>query len=315
MIIIGINAYHGDASAVILVDGKLLCAIEEERFNRIKHSAGVPQAAAKAALEQAGLSQSDIDFLTIAKDSKANLLSKIKFVLKNRPSPSFLQYRLNVSGSSKKLLENPGIYFGGNGKWRAKGVRVEHHIAHAASSFYPSGFERAALLTVDGFGDFSSVMLGIGEGNKIKVLKRILFPHSLGILYTAATQFIGFPKYGDEYKLMGLAGWGEPRFLKEFEALIRFEPDGGFKLNLDYFLHARGWVDMTWSEGEPHLSQAYSEKWTKLFGPARTTNEPLTQRDKDLAASAQAVFEKSLFHLLNHLYENCLLYTSPSPRD
>ncbi len=303
MRILGLNAYHGDASAVVLADGKLLFAVEEERFNRIKHSAGLPKAALKAALEQSGLLPNQVDFLAIAKDPNANLLSKLKFVVSHRPSPDFIQYRLNVSKSSKEILKNPGFFFGGDGKWRAKGIRVEHHLAHAASSFYPSGFERAALLSVDGFGDFSSVMMGIGEGNQIKILKRILFPHSLGIFYTAATQFLGFSKYGDEYKLMGLAGAGGPRFLNEFEEIIRLEENGNFKLNLEYFLHASGWVDMTWSEGEPVLSRAFSEKWTKLFGPPRGAQDPLTQRDKDIASSVQALFEKSLFHLLNHLYE------------
>lgn len=303
MIILGINAYHGDASAVLLENGNLVAALEEERLNRIKHSAALPTRALKEILEKTGLLPNQVDYVTLARDPLANLFPKLKFVLKNRPPLSFLRYRMNVSHSSGRLLERPELFFGGNGKWRAKGMRVEHHLAHAASAFYPSGFDRAALLSVDGFGDFSSTMFGIGEGNRIQVLKRVVFPHSLGILYTAATQFIGFPKYGDEYKLMGLAGWGEPRFLKEFRQLIRLEPGGTFKLNLDYFLHARGWMDMTWSEGEPVLNKAYSEKWTQLFGPPRRSEEPLTQRDKDLAASVQAVFEEVLFHLLKHLHK------------
>lgn len=309
MIIVGINAYHGDAASVIVADGKLLSAVEEERFNRIRHSAGLPTSSFRGALKQAGLSPNFVDYFTIARDPKANLFSKLKFVLTNRPSPSFLKYRFNVLASSEKMLEKPELFLGKNGKWHAKGIRVEHHLSHAASAFYPSGFDHAAILTVDGFGDFSSVMMGIGEGNRLKILKRILFPHSLGILYTAATQFVGFPQYGDEYKLMGLAGWGEPRFLKEFESLLHLAPDGSFKLDLDYFLHAKGWVDMTWSEGEPVLTQAYSEKWKKLFGEPRKPDDPLTQRDKDLAASAQAIYEKGFLHLLASLYEKTQLKT------
>ena len=302
MIIAGINAYHGDAATVLVADGKLVSAVEEERFNRIRHSAGLPLHSFKAALKQTSLSPSFVDYLTIARDPKANLFSKLKFVLTHRPSTSFLKYRLNVSATSERILKRPDLFLGKDGKWHAKGIRVEHHLSHAASAFYPSGFDQSAILTVDGFGDFSSVMMGIGEGNRIRLLKRILFPHSLGILYTAATQFIGFPQYGDEYKLMGLAGWGEPRFVKEFEELIRLEEDGNFKLNLDYFLHASGWVDMTWSEGEPVLSRAYSDKWKKLFGEPRKPEDPLTQRDKDLAASVQTVYEKAFFHLLSTLY-------------
>jgi len=303
MILLGINAYHGDASAVMVADGKPLFAAEEERFNRVKHSAGLPRLAFKAALEKAGTPLNEIDCLTISRSPTANLIPKFQFVLKNHPPFAFLRERLNVSIQSGKILENPEILSGRNGEWRAKTARVEHHLSHAASSFYPSGFDRAALLTVDGFGDFSSTMLGIGEGNRIKVLKRVLFPHSLGILYTAATQYLGFPKYGDEYKVMGLAGGGEPRFLKEFRELIHLESDGTFKLNLGYFTHPQGRTEMSWWEGEPVLAPAYSEKWREIFGSPRSHEDPISMRDKELAASTQAIFEETFFHLLRHLYE------------
>ena len=301
MIILGINAFHGDAAAALIMDGKLVGAIEEERLNRIKHSAGIPTEAAREVLAQAGVSPEAIDYLTTSRNPSANLLAKFQFIFKSHPPISYLKERLSVAAHSGNLLEQPGVLLKEKIS-RAKGIRVEHHLSHAASAYYPSGFERAALLTVDGFGDFSSVMFGIGEGNRIKVFKRILFPHSLGVLYTAATQFVGFPKYGDEYKVMGLAGWGEPRFLKEFRKLIHLEPDGTFRLNLDYFLHPHGRSDMTWEEGEPVLSALYSEKWISLFGKPRHPEEPLTQRDKDLAASMQTVFEEVYFHLMNYLH-------------
>lgn len=299
MILLGVNAYHGDASVVAVADGKLVWAVEEERLNRIKHSAGLPKKAFQKAVET--LSK-DIDVVTISRNPRANILAKISFVLKTHPSLSFLKDRFRVAGHARNIVHALADSEKKNGLRRARGIQVEHHIAHAASAFYPSGFDQAALLTVDGFGDFSSTMFGIGEGNKIKVLKRILFPHSLGILYTAGTQFLGFPKYGDEYKVMGLAGWGEPRFLKEFRQLVRLLPDGTFQLNLDYFLHAKGQMDMTWADGEPVLGAAYSQKWEKLFGPPRHSEEPLTQRHKDIAASLQAIFEEAFFHLLKHLY-------------
>ncbi len=307
MIILGINAYHGDASAALVVDGKLIYAVEEERLNRIKHSAGLPIEAACQVLNWAGISPEDIDFITTSRNPSANLLSKLKFVLTTNPSLSFLKDRLSAASHSGDFLGNPGVLLKENKTLKAKGVRVEHHLSHAASAFYPSGFEKAALLTVDGFGDFSSVLFGTGEGNHLKVLKRILFPHSVGVLYTAATQFIGFPKYGDEYKVMGLAGFGEPRFLKEFREMIHLESDGAFKLNLDYFLHPKGQSDMTWSEGGPILGSLYSEKWTSIFGPPRRSDEKLSQRDKDIAASMQSIFEEVYFHLMNHLYQKTKL--------
>ena len=309
MIIVGINAYHGDAAAVMIAKEKLVCAMEEERFNRVKHSAGLPQMAFKEAIEKAGVSLSEIDHVTVSRSPTANLIPKLQFLLKNHPPFTFLKERFHVLIQSGKILENPEILSGRNGKWRAKTTRVEHHLSHAASAFYPSGFDRAALLTVDGFGDFSSTMFGIGEGNKIKVLKRILFPHSLGVLYTAATQYLGFPQYGDEYKVMGLAGWGEPKLLNQFRKLIFLEPEGVFRLHLDYFVHPRGGMEMTWRGGEPTLSAAYSEKWRELFGPPRRSDELISNHHKDLASSLQTIFEETFFHLLRHLYEKTRLKT------
>ncbi len=308
MILLGVNAYHGDASVAAIVDGKLVWAIEEERLNRVKHCAGLPE---KAFQQSLGALSKEVDFVTISRNPTANFLPKLQFILQHRPPFSFLRDRLRVAKSSGEILKKlmpltlPSPHRGegwGEGWNHTKIARVEHHTAHAASAFYPSGFDRAALLTVDGFGDFSSTMFGMGEGNKIKVLKRVLFPHSLGILYTAGTQFLGFPKYGDEYKVMGLAGWGEPRFLREFREIVHLEPDGTFKLDLDYFNHVRGQMDMTWTEGEPVLGVAYSKKWEGLFGPKRHPEDPLSQRHKDIAASLQAIFEEAFFHLLKHLY-------------
>lgn len=302
MVVVGINAYHGDASSVIVSGGKLLFAAEEERFNRLKHSAGVPQMALREGLAKTGISLDDLDYVSISRDPAANFFPKTQFILKSHPPIGFLKDRFRVSVESGNLLENPKLFGTRNGRFHAKPARVEHHLSHAASAFYPSGFDQAALLSVDGFGDFSSTMFGIGEGNQIKVLKRVLFPHSLGILYTAATQFLGFPNYGDEYKVMGLAALGKPRFLKEFRNLIRLESDGSFKLDLDYFIHPQGRMDMTWSEGEPFLGTAYSQKWSQIFGPPRSPDGPLTEKHQDLAASVQAIFEEVFFHLLKHLY-------------
>jgi carbamoyltransferase len=185
------------------------------------------------------------------------------------------------------------------GKDRAPRVHaVEHHLAHVASAFYCSPFEEAACLTVDGFGDFVSTMLAAGRGNKIEVLDRVHFPHSLGLFYTAITQFLGFPKYGDEYKVMGLAAYGEPRFVSDLRQVVPSGADGTFVLDLSYFRHLAEGVDMTWEGGEPKLGEVFTPRLEELLGPRRRPQDEIEQRHKDLAASVQAVYEERFFALV-----------------
>jgi carbamoyltransferase len=186
---------------------------------------------------------------------------------------------------------------------RAELHNIEHHRAHLASSFYVSPFERAALLSIDGFGDFISTMWAVGEGNSIEVLGQVEYPHSTGIVYTATTQFLGFPHYGDEGKVMGLAPYGEPRFMEEFRDIIRTEEGGRFRLNLDYFRHHAEGVEMTWDKGSPVIGRIFSDEYAKLFGPPREPGSPLTGREENIAASLQQRLEEVGFHILNHLYE------------
>lgn len=298
MIIVGINALHADAAVVKISDGKLEWAVEEERLNRIKHTTGIPL------LGMAYLSSlpSEQFYVTISRDIRVNFLNRIKVLLKYQPSLKLFKERLKANILSGQIVKSASLkFFKNKGHWTSP-TKTEHHLSHGASAFYPSGFDRAAILTVDGFGDFSSTMFAVGEGNRIKVLKRIIFPHSLGLLYTVATQFLGFPKYGDEYKVMGLAAYGEPRFLKEFREILQLQREGNFKLNLDYFVHHKGKMEMTWEGGEPVLSSGYSGRWQKIFGPPRDPEAPISQRDKDLAASLQTVFEEAYFHLMKYLY-------------
>src|SRR5437016_6555461 len=186
---------------------------------------------------------------------------------------------------------------------RARFHNIEHHRAHLASSFFVSPFERAALLSLDGFGDFSSTMWGLGGGNSIKVLGKVEYPHSLGIVYTATTQFLGFPHYGDEGKVMGLAPYGRPRFIGQFRDIIRTEKRGQFRLNLDYFCHAMEGVAMIWNEGAPKIGRVFSDEYPRQFGAAREPNTQLTDRESDLAASLQLRLEEVAFHVLNHLHD------------
>ncbi len=186
---------------------------------------------------------------------------------------------------------------------RARFHNIEHHRAHLASSFFVSPFERAALLSLDGFGDFISTMWGKGVGNSIRVLGQVEYPHSLGIVYTATTQFLGFPNYGDEGKVMGLAPYGQPRFIGEFRDMIRTEEKGQFRLNLDYFRHAAEGVDMTWNDGSPKIGRIFSNEYVRKFGTAREPNTQLTDRESDLAASLQLRLEEVAFHVLNRLHD------------
>jgi carbamoyltransferase len=186
---------------------------------------------------------------------------------------------------------------------RARFHNVEHHRAHLASCFYVSPFERAALLSIDGFGDFISTMWAMGQGDDVEILGQVEYPHSIGIVYTATTQFLGFPHYGDEGKIMGLAPYGRPRFIGEFREIVRTEENGQFRLNLDYFRHHAEGVEMTWDHGSPVIGRIYSDRFAETFGPPRAPGAALSDRERDIAASLQLRLEEVAFHVLNRLHE------------
>jgi carbamoyltransferase len=292
MIILGLNAFHGDASGAVLRDGQLVAALEEERLNRIKHWAGLPVLAAKACLEGA-----QPDHIAISRDPKAHLKDKLLRAVV-RPQ-QWLNLTSRATNSVRIAQVGEVLAAEGIVPRDASQVHfVEHHRAHLASAFFASAFEEAAVISIDGFGDFSSVMWGVGKGNQIEVRGSVSFPHSLGIFYTAFTQFLGFPKYGDEYKMMGLSAYGEPRFAEQVRRLIRTERDQ-CRLNLDYFTHHSKGVEMTWYAGEPVLGAVFSHKMAEEFGESRAPRSEIQQRDMDLAASVQSVLEENYFALLN----------------
>ncbi len=369
MYILGINAYHGDAAAAIIRDGKLIAAAEEERFNRIKHCAGFPTEAIKYCLQAAGVGIAEVEHVGISRDPSAHLHKKVLFAarrLSHRDTEAQrkqkAESRRQEAGGSRQTAEgskreaattteaadalfrstSPTVTEGSteNGNGNRRGIlqqikdrlgntakvrdlpqelaralgtsasnlraqfhNIEHHRAHLASSFFVSPFERAALLSIDGFGDFISTMWAVGEGNSIKTLGQVEYPHSTGIVYTATTQFLGFPHYGDEGKVMGLAPHGKPRFIDQFRDVIRTEGDGKFRLNLDYFRHHAEGVDMTWDDGSPRIGRLFSDEYARTFGPPREPGVPLTDRDRDIAASLQLRLEEVAFHILNHLHE------------
>lgn len=303
MIILGLNAYHGDSSACIVVDGKLIAAAEEERFTRIKHWAGLPVRAITYCLKEAGVRIDNVDHIAINRDPKANLRRKALFALSRRPSLDLVKDRLR---NASRIIDLETVL---GRELKTKNLKpktvfhnVEHHIAHLASSFFVSPFDEAAAVSIDGFGDFVGAMWGIARGNRIEVRHRTFFPHSLGLFYLAFTQYLGFPKYGDEYKVMGLAAYGEPEFLDKMRQCVRTVKGGSFRLDLDYFVHHSEGVSMTWDNGEPVMGPVFSLKLEKLLGPQRKRDEEISQRHKNIAASLQKRYEEVFFHILNHVY-------------
>jgi len=300
--ILGLNAYHGDAAAALVIDGELAAAAEEERFNRIKHCAGFPALAARWCLEDAGLRPEELDHVAVGRDPSANAGAKLAAVIRRPPRLSYLGSRLrnagrvgaqSLRGTLASALQVP------EDSLRARFHAVEHHQAHVASAFFPSPFEEAAIVSMDGFGDFASTMLALGRGNRFEVTERVFFPHSLGIFYTALTQWLGFPHYGDEGKVMGLAPYGDPaRLLPRMRELVATTDDGLFALDLDYFTHHRDGVAMTWRSGSPEIGRIYSRRLEELLGPAREGGSELTELHHDVAAALQARLEEVMLHLV-----------------
>ncbi len=301
-VILGHNAYHGDASAALVVDGVLVNAVEEERLNRVKHSAGFPGLAARWCLEDAGIAASAVDHVAVARDPSANLVRKLLRAART-PSIDFLRSRLANAAQVRNVKAELATGLGlAESELRAQFHHVEHHQAHCASAFFVSPFDEAAILSVDGFGDFASTMLARGTGTRIEVLERVLFPHSLGIFYTAVTQWLGFPKYGDEGKVMGLAPYGERAYLDELRRVVDLSGPL-FRLNLEYFTHHIEGVDMTWDQATPTIGRIFSPELERLLGPARQPDEPLTKRHEDVAASLQAMLEEGYLHVIRTLHE------------
>ncbi len=302
MNILGINAYHGNASAALVCDGRLIAAVEEERFNRVKYAAGFPARAIRYCLDEAGIRLEEVDHIAIPRNPWARMGTKLFYALR---MPRFARERIKVLAKFTSIPEALAQALDLDPqRIRAKFHRVEHHQAHLASTFFVSPFEQAAALSADGLGDFASTMWATGQGNRLRVHGAIAFPHSLGMYYTALTQYLGFWKFGDEYKVMGLAAYGQPAYLEEFRRIVRNNGGIGFRLDLDYFSHHRDGPDMSWRESDktPELGRMFSPYLEKRLGPTRAADEPVQQRHRDGAATMQARLEEVLFELLNHLH-------------
>jgi carbamoyltransferase len=304
MLILGLNMFHADASAAIVEDGKILFAVAEERLNRHKHYGGFPALAVKACLDAAGAKITEVEHVAVGQDSDANLARKVEYALANpakvlnfikmrqrkesmRDVRSLLAQALDVDASTLKFQEH----------------HLEHHIAHIASSYYCSPWENAAGFSYDGSGDFVSTMTARCEGPEIHVLDRVFLPHSLGSFYTMICDFIGYKKYGDEGKVMGLAPYGRDTFVDEIRKIVALK-NGSFQLNLSYFKPLGSNQGMqVLPDGTVRLARHFSDKMEKLFGAPREPYAEITQRDMDLAYAMQYCFEEVFFHLANELHQ------------
>jgi len=303
MIVLGINAYHADSSAAIFKDGVMIAATEEERFRRIKHWAGFPSMAVEFCLKELGITLNEVDYISIGRNPNEKMVNKLMFLLKNPVgSWHFVRDRFinqkKVTSIEDELAKISNI---SAEKIKPKIQQVEHHRSHLASAFFASPFNESAILSIDGSGDFSTTMIAIGKGNKIEVLDSIDFPHSIGIFYTAFTQLLGFPHYGDEYKVMGLAPYGKPIYVDKMRDIVQWTNDGLFKLDFSFFRDpSKGFV----SYGEDHLPVVpplFGKKLEERFGKLRDKTEELTQHHKDIAASVQRFTEETIYHILKGL--------------
>lgn len=306
MIVLGINAYHADASAAIFKDGILIAATEEERFRRIKHWAGFPSLAVQFCLKEAGIGLREVDHIAIGRDPKAKLAQKMLFYGKNAFKSfdfDFVKDRYKNQKQSMTIESELSALSGiPEQEIKPKIHQIEHHRSHMASAFFASPFEESAILSIDGSGDFTTTMFGYGKGNKIEVLDSIDFPHSLGVFYSAFTQLLGFPNYGDEYKVMGLAPYGQPIYTAEMEKIIKWKKNGLFELDMDFFRPpTKGFIN--YEDHIPNVPALFSDKMEQHFGKAREKHENLTQYHKDVAASVQNVTEKAIVRLLQELHK------------
>jgi carbamoyltransferase len=300
MIILGLNAFHGDSAAALVRDGKLVAAAEEERFRRVKHWAGFPSQAIAYCLREAGLALSDVQHVAVNQDSRANLLRKLAYLVTQRPNLGLMLNRLKNRRARGNISELMAGSFSGQ-HLHGQVHQIEHHLAHLSSAFHVSPFEEAVVVSVDGFGDFSSAAWGVGNGKDVSIDGRVYFPHSLGIFYQALTQYLGFPHYGDEYKVMGLAPYGKPAFMDAMRQIVRLKPDGAYELDLAYFRHHKEQVTYQWTDGSPEFGDLFAPALEALLGPRRAPNDPLDDRHRDIARSVQAMYEEAFFHLIGIL--------------
>jgi carbamoyltransferase len=304
MLILGLNMFHADASAAIIQDGEVRFAIAEERLNRVKHFAGFPALAIQACLDAAGAKISDVDHVAVGQDTDANLSKKVRYAIAN-PAKLLNFIRLRRRKQEMRALRSliSQSLDCGPELLRFTEHHLEHHIAHIASAYYCSPWEESAGFSYDGSGDFVSTMMARCEGNQIQVLDRVFLPHSLGSFYTMICEFIGYNKYGDEGKVMGLAPYGRDTYCEQLRELLMAR-NHGFELDLDFFqpLGSNEGMQIK-ADGTVALARHFSKRMIEMFGSPRDPNSEITQREMDLAYGMQHCFEEVFFHLLNELHK------------
>lgn len=302
MLILGVNAMHADASAALVADGQLLSAVEEERFTREKHASGLPIEAIRWVLEEAGVKPSELDHLAFSKNPHAHRARRALHSLSHaRRTKTLPTERLAARGRFLSIREEVEGAIGGAFNASLASHYVEHHPSHIASAFFASGMEEAAVCSVDGLGDFVSMAWGQGRGRSFTIDRRVFFPHSLGFFYTAITQFLGFPHYGDEYKVMGLAPYGQAKYLAEMRRVLRSSGDE-FRLDTQFFRHEREAIEWKVDGGPPVIGTLFSRQLEELLGPRRAPGAPVDERHRDVAASAQARLEEVLIPIVGRLH-------------
>ncbi len=299
MYILGINAYHADSSAALLRNGEVIFATEEERFERIKHWAGLPLKSIAFCLEAEGISIKDVAAICIGRDPKAKLKNKIRYTLSNRKiAMAMFKQRFSNRNDLQSIEGQITETFG----YCPPVQYIEHHRAHLASAFFSSPFDEAAVVSIDGSGDFSTVMIGRAKNNTIEVLESQDFPVSIGIFYSAFTQFLGFPYYGDEYKVMGLSPYGQPVFLEEMRKVIWSGKKTILEWDKSYFDLEGGVI--SYENNMPIVSTLFKkEKIESIFGKKKSKTDEFEQRHKDIASSVQKRTEELIFEILIRAFE------------
>ncbi len=305
--ILGLNFHHADSSAVLVLDGKIIAAVAEERFGRrIKHDPSFPEHAIRSVLTMGGIASKDIDYIAVPRNTRENRLPKALYVLQHpiTGGRAALEYRRRTQiekGTSDRVAEVCGE---APDSMKARVVHVEHHLAHIASAYYCSPFEgTTAGFSFDGSGDFVSAMAARCESNRIKILDRVYLPNSLGFFYTACCQFIGFDEFGEEYKVMGLAPFGEDSFASYMREMVELTAGGWFRLSTGSFgMHRGGESGKLDERGRIVMQQLYTKKWLNKFGLPRQRGQELTQRDRNIARSCQVRFEEAAMHCFRNLY-------------
>jgi carbamoyltransferase len=302
MNILGLNFLHPNAAAAVFVDGELVAAAEEERYNRVKFSAGIPLSAIAFSLEKSHLEFKDIDVITYARSTNTRLVDKDQIHFQDRIykiNSLYDRYRISLKFISFKetLAERFGVPVE---TLVFKLQEQDHHLSHMLSGFLYSPFEEALVISCDAFGDYVSLKTGIGRGQEIEILDQTEFPHSIGLFFTMVSQYLGFRGYGDESKVMGLSTFGSPEHTDLLRTIISFE-NGELRLNLKYFEQQDG-VGTAWSEATPDISQLYNHNLEHLLGPRRHPDQKLTNRHENIASSLQQLTEEILFSIIDELY-------------